>query len=138
LERNCYYAEGTQAASLYGASAPPSEEALEMRFEAMADKLERSEILFEFLAIMRAAPILPLPLRPLQSLLTRGAIDLTPHWVQAILGLTGQGLNELEAAVLGKIVGFADRLVLETSPAVQACRRMRLPPNYLYGRDNAI
>src|SRR5262249_36783353 len=38
LERNCYYAEGTQAASLYGASAPPSEGALEMRFEAMADK----------------------------------------------------------------------------------------------------
>jgi uncharacterized protein (DUF2236 family) len=138
LERNCYYAEGTQAASLYGASAPASEGALEIRFEAMADKLERSEILVEFLAIMRAAPILPLPLRPLQSLLIRGAIDLTPHWVQAILGLTGQGLNDLEAAIVRKIARLADRLVLETSPAVQACRRMRLPPNYLYSRDNAI
>ena len=38
----------------------------------MADRLERSEILFEFLAIMRSAPILPLPLRPMQSLLTLG------------------------------------------------------------------
>ena len=137
-ERDCYYAEGMQAASLYGASAPTSERALELRFEAMADRLERSEILFEFLAIMGAAPLLPLPLRPVQSLLTRAAIDLTPYWVQAIVGLTGQGLNELEAAVVRKIVGFADRLVLETNPAVQACRRMRLPPNYLYGRDNAI
>ena len=136
LERDCYYAEGTQAARLYGASAPTSEGALELRFEAMADKLERSEILLEFLGIMRSAPILPLPLRPVQSLLTRAAIDLTPHWVQAIVGLTGQGLNDLEAAVVRKIVGFADRLVLETNPAVQACRRMRLPPIYLYG--NAI
>jgi uncharacterized protein (DUF2236 family) len=33
LERDRYYAEGTLAASLYGASAPTSEAALEMRFE---------------------------------------------------------------------------------------------------------
>jgi uncharacterized protein (DUF2236 family) len=84
LERDRYYAEGTLAASLYGASAPTSEAALEMRFEAMANQLERSDILFEFLAIMRAAPILPLPLRPVQPLLIRAAIDLTPHWLRAI------------------------------------------------------
>ena len=138
LERDCYYAEGTQAAGLFGASAPTSEIALEMRFEAMADRLERSEILFEFLVIMRAAPILPLPLRPVQSLLTRAAIDLTPRWAQAIVGLTGQGLNDLEAGIVRKIGGFADRLILETNPAVQACRRMRLPPNYLYVRDKAL
>jgi uncharacterized protein (DUF2236 family) len=138
LERDCYYAEGTQAASLYGASAPASEAALELRFKAMADRLERSEILFEFLAIMRAAPILPLPLRPVQSLLTRAAIDLTPHWVQAIVGVKDQGLNDLEAGAVRKIVKFADRLVLETNPAVQACRRMELPPNYLYVHHNAL
>jgi uncharacterized protein (DUF2236 family) len=50
-----------------------------MRFEAMARKLERSDILFEFLAIMRSASILPLPLRPLQPLLVRAAIELTPR-----------------------------------------------------------
>jgi uncharacterized protein (DUF2236 family) len=138
VERDRYYAEGTQAAGLYGASAPTSERALEMRLQSMADRLERSVILFEFLAIMRAAPILPLPLRPVQALLTRAAIDLTPRWAQAIVGLTGQGLNYLEAAVVQKIGGMADRLVLETNPAVQACRRMRLPSNYLYVRDNAL
>ena len=138
LDRDRYYAEGTLAASLYGASAPTSEAALEMRFEAMADRLERSEILFEFLAIMRSAPILPLPLRPMQSLLTRAAVDLTPHWVQAIVGLTDQGLNDIEAGIVQKIGGFADRLVLETNPAVQASRRMRLPANYLYVHNNAL
>ena len=138
LERDCYYAEGALAASLYGASASTSEAALEMRFETMATQLERSDILFEFLAIMRSAPILPLPLRPVQSLLARAAIDLTPHWVLAIVGLRGRGLNDLEAGIVRRIGAFADRLVLENNPAVQACRRMQLPPDYLYVRDGGF
>jgi uncharacterized protein (DUF2236 family) len=138
LERDSYYAEGTLAANLYGASAPTSEAALEMRFEAMADQLERSDILFEFLAIMRSAPILPLPLRPVQPLLTRAAIDLTPRWLRTLVGLTDHGLNVWEAGIVKQIGTFADRLVLETNPAVQACRRMRLSANYLYIDDNAL
>jgi uncharacterized protein (DUF2236 family) len=131
-ERDHFYAEGTLAASLYRARAATSEAALEMRFGAMANQLERSDILFEFLAIMRSAPILPLPLRPLQPLLIRAAIDPTPHWLRTIVGLTDHGLNAWEAGVVRQIGAFADRLVLETNPAVQACRRMRLPANYLY------
>jgi uncharacterized protein (DUF2236 family) len=138
LQRDRYYAEGTLAASLYGASAPTSEAALEMQFEAMSNRLERSAILFEFLAIMRSAPIMPLPLRPVQQLLIRAAVDLTPHWLQTIVGLTEHGLNAWEAGVVRQIGAFADRLVLETNPAVQACRRMRLPANYLYVHDNAL
>jgi hypothetical protein len=33
-------------------------------------------------------------------------------------------------------LAFADRLILETNPAVQASRRMRLPANYLYVHTN--
>lgn len=138
LERDRYYAEGTLAASLYGASAATSEAALEMRFEAMANQLERSDILFEFLAIMRSAPILPLPLRPVQPLLIRAAIDLTPYWLRRIVGLTDHGLDAWEAGVVRQIGALADRLVLETNPAVQACRRMRLSANYLYVHHNAL
>ena len=137
LERDRYYAEGTLAASLYGACAPTSEAALEVRFDAMAKKLERSDILFEFLATMRSAPILPLPLRPLQPMLVRAAIELTPHWLQTIVGLTDHGLNAWEAGVVRQIGAFSDCVVLETNPAVQACRRMRLPANYLYVCDDA-
>src|SRR6516165_5617806 len=82
---------------------------------------------------MRSAPILPL-----QSLLIRAAIDLTPPWLRTIAGLTDHGLNALEAGVVRQIGAFADRLVLETNPAVQACRRMRLPANYLYVHDNVL
>ena len=136
LERDRYYAEGTLAAGLYGASAPTSE-ALQKRFDAMAKQLERSDILFEFLAIMRSAPILPLPLRPVQPLLIRAAADLMPHWVRTLVGLTDHGLNIWEAEVVRQIGAFADRLVLEANPAVQACRRMRLSADYLFVREHA-
>jgi uncharacterized protein (DUF2236 family) len=138
LQRDRYYREGALAAGLYGATAPTSEAALERRFEAMANQLERSDILFEFLAIMRSAPILPLPLRPMQSLLIRAAVDLAPDWLWTNVGLTDHGLNAWEAGVVRQIGAFADRLVLENNPAVQACRRMCLPANYLYVNDNAF
>jgi uncharacterized protein (DUF2236 family) len=138
LQRDQYYAEGTVAASLYGARAPTSEAALKMQFETMSDRLECSDILFEFLTIMRAAPILPLPLKPLQPLLIGAAVDLIPHWLRRLVGLTGHGLNAWEAGVVQQIGAFANRIVVETNPAVQACRRMRLPANYLYVYESKL
>jgi hypothetical protein len=73
----------------------------------------------------------------LRRILVRAAIELTPHWLQTIVGLTDHGLNAWEAGVVRQIGAFADRVVLETNPAVQACRRMRLPANYLYVCDDA-
>ena len=137
-ERDCYYAEGIAAAALYGAtSAPRSEADLEMLFQATAGRLERSEIVFEFLAIMRSTPILPLPLRPFQHLLVRAAIDLTPRRLRTILRLNELGLRAWETAVVRQAAAFVDRIVLETNPAVQACRRMRLPADYLYPHNSA-
>ena len=131
-ERDRYYAEGAPAASLYGAmGAPTSEVELEMLFHAMAGRLERSDIVLEFLTIMRSAPILPLLLRPAQDLLVRAGVDLTPNWVRTILGLNGHGLHPWEAEVIRQAGAFADHLVLASNPAVQACGRMRLPADYL-------
>jgi uncharacterized protein (DUF2236 family) len=138
ISRDRYYAEGELAASLYGASAPTSEKALRVRFEAMSDHLERSDIAFEFLRIMRSAPIMPSPLRPIQSLLLRAAIDLIPRRLQTIVGLTGHGLNAWEAGVVRQIGWFADRLIIQANPAVQACRRMGLPANYLYVHESGL
>ena len=138
-ERDRYYAEGVPAAGLYGAtSAPTSEGELEMLFHATAGRLERSDIVFEFLAIMRSAPILPLLLRPAQYLLVRAAVDLTPRRVRTLLGLNGHGLYAWEAEAVRQAGAFADRLVLESNPAVQACRRMRLPTDYLYVHRSTV
>jgi uncharacterized protein (DUF2236 family) len=135
-ERDCYYAEGISAAALYGATgAPRSEADVERLFQAATNRLERSDIVFEFLAIMRSTPILPMPLRPIQHLLVRAAIDLTPRWLRTILRLNELGLYAWEAEVVRRAGAFVDRLVLESNPAVQACRRMRLPADYLYSNE---
>ena len=94
--------------------------------------------MFEFLAIMRSAPILPLLLRPFQQVLVGAAIDLTPHWMQKVLQLDGHGLHSWEAELVRQTGAFADRLVLESSPAVQACRRMGLPAEYLYVNEIGV
>jgi uncharacterized protein (DUF2236 family) len=132
-ERNRYYAEGVPAARLYGATnVPASELELERLFETTASRLERTDIIFEFLSIIRSAPILPFLLRPVQHLFVRAAVDLVPSWAQRKLGLTGHGLHIWEANVVRQAGAFTDRLVLTSSPAVQACARMRLPADYLY------
>src|SRR5262249_43982297 len=52
-----FYAEGAPAAALYGATgAPRSALEAEALFTRFADKLEASDIVFEFLAIVRQAP----------------------------------------------------------------------------------
>jgi uncharacterized protein (DUF2236 family) len=135
-DRDCFYAEGIAAAALYGATnATRSEADLEMLFQATAGRLERSEIVFEFHAIMRSTPILPLPLRPFQHLMVRAAIDLMPHWLRTILRVNELGLRAWETAVVRQAAAFVDRIVLETNPAVQACRRMGLSADYLYPHD---
>jgi uncharacterized protein (DUF2236 family) len=83
---------------------------------------------------MRSATLLPLPLRSVQHLLIRAAVDLTPRWLQTILGLNGHGLHAWEAEVVRQAGAFADRAILASNPAVQACRRMALPAEYLYVR----
>jgi uncharacterized protein (DUF2236 family) len=131
--RDRYYAEGAEAARLYGATnAPTSEHDLNVIFDAMRGHLEASPIVFEFLDIMRAAPVLPWALRPAQAVLVRAAIELVPADIRAILGLEGHGLRAWERALLRRAGGLADRLVIQSAPAAQACRRLGLPTEYLY------
>jgi uncharacterized protein (DUF2236 family) len=135
--RNRYYAEGAAAARLYGAiGAPTSETELEMLFQQTADRLQRSSIVFEFISIMRSAPVLPLVLRPAQHLLVRAAVELTPRWARTILELDGHGLKPWESELVRQAGALADRVVLASSPAVLACRRMGLPADYLYRAFN--
>jgi hypothetical protein len=66
------------------------------------------------------------------SFLLSCAARLTPRWVRTILGLNGYGFHPWEAEVVRQAGAFANRLVLKSNPAVQACWRMRLPSDYLY------
>jgi uncharacterized protein (DUF2236 family) len=136
--RDRYYAEGLETAALYGADdAPTSEAVLQGYFLSMQPRLERSDVIFEFLDIMRRAPVFPALLRPLQRMLVRAAVELTPPAIRGKLGLDNDGLRLGEAALVSLAGSLADRIVLEASPAVQACRRLGLPADYLYRRTRA-
>jgi len=135
-ERDRYYGEGLDAAALYGATgAPHSEAEIAAFFRGMSPRLTRSDVIFEFLSIMRRAAVFPAPLRPAQRMLVRAAVELTPLAIKRKLGLTHAGLRMGEETLVKLAARFADRLLLEVSPAVQACRRMGLPDDYLYRRE---
>ena len=138
-ERDRYYREGETARVLYGViDAPRSEAALQAYFMTMRPRLKPSPIIFEFLQIMRTASILPPLLQPVQPLLVRAAVSLTPPWAREILGLVErQGMRAWEGAIVRQGGALADRIVLKSSPAVQACLRLGLPAAYLYRKSGA-
>lgn len=132
-ERDCYYGEGEEAAALYGATGAPQNEAeLNALLHAMEPRLNRSLVISEFLDIMRRAPVLPAPLRPVQRLLVRAAIELTPPTIRRKLGLEHAGLRFGERALVKLAGRLSDRVVIDASPAVQACKRLGLPSDYLF------
>lgn len=129
-----YYAEGEASAKLYGATgAPKSLAELNAQFEAMRPRLERSETISEFLGIMRRTPALPGP-RWVQHMLIRAAIEILPDWARETLGLRDQRLKPWERSLVKALARFSDRIVVESSPASAACRRLGLPSDYLHRR----
>lgn len=135
-QRDLFYAEGEPAARLYGAvGAPTSVAELEELFQAMRPKLEYSEIVFEFLDILHATPIFPRPLRGIQSMLIRAAAELTPAWAREILGLGARhGLKPWEHHIVRGLAKASDRLLLDSSPPAEACKRLGLSSKYLLQR----
>jgi uncharacterized protein (DUF2236 family) len=126
-QRDTFYAENQASARLYGVAAPPgTERELQALFERMRPLLEPSPIVLEFLAIMRAMPLLPGPLRPLQGLLLRAAVQALPDDVRERLGLAGTPwrLAPWQWRLVRALGRAADHLSLPTLPAQLARRRL--------------
>lgn len=135
-----FYQEAAPTAQLYGAlGAPACVAQMEAMFAAMHGRLEASAIVHEFLAIMHATPILPTALRPIQGLLIRAAVQITPPQVRERLGLAApsQGLNALQQRCVRAAGRTSERLLIRDGPAAQACRRLGLPEDYLYRAGRA-
>ncbi len=134
-DQNRYYREGQTAAALYGANdAPASLEDQHELFAAMKPLFERSDIIFEFLSIMKKAPAFPQPAQLAQHSLVRAAVDIIPGDIRGVLGLgRSYGLRPLERRVVRRMARRADRLILRSGPAAQSCLRLGLPDDFLYG-----
>ncbi len=129
-----FYREGAPVSRLYGAiGAPRSIAEMQALFESARSQLAPSPIIFEFLRIMRETAAFPRPLRWLQPILLRAAVELIPGWLRERLGLSEfYGLREHERWLAKSAGACADRIVLAASPAVQSCLRLGLPMTYLY------
>ena len=128
-ERDAFYAENQGPARLYGVEAPPaSEREVERLFEQMRPLLEPSGIVREFLAIMQRVPLLPAPLRGLQSLLIAAAVQNLPDDVRRHLGLDGMEwqVGRWQWTLLRTLGRLADRLTLPGLPAILAARRLAM------------
>lgn len=121
-ERDAFYAEGAPVAALWGAaSAPRSAAELNALFQRTRPRLERSDTVTEFLAILERAPLLPPILKPLQRLAIAGAIDILPDEVRDLLGLE----RRFGAGAL-KLIGAASLLLnFPDAPPERARRRVR-------------
>ena len=134
-DRDRFYAEAGPAARLYGAlGAPASEAAWEAQLAAMLPRLERSEIVLEFLNLMREVRVAG-PLSRLQHPLIRAAVALLPPEAREVLGLGRAWLPKpLELPVIRAAARLADRTPIPGAPPWAASVRLGLPGGWLYGR----
>jgi uncharacterized protein (DUF2236 family) len=131
-ERDRFYAESRASAFAYGVGAPPgSESEVDALFDRMQPQLEASDIVREFLAIMDAMKLLPAPLRPLQALLVRAAVQCLPAWTRERLGLpdAAWAVSRWQWALLRVAGRAADHLSLPALPAMLARRRLAAAPD---------
>ncbi|MDB5917392.1 MAG: histidine kinase [Massilia sp.] len=127
-EKDVSFAEAAPSALLYGATGSPhSWAAWEAMLAMTAPGLEGSDILADFLRIIAGAPILPAPMRWLQRLLVRAAVEITPAPVRSLPQLRGHGLRFGEAALVRALARMAALLPLGNTPSVQAARRLAAP-----------
>ncbi len=133
-QRDAFYLEGNAAARLYGAAgAPASEAQMDALFAVTGPKLTPSPVIFDFLRILRQAAVFPLPLRPVQRLLIRAAVDILPAWFRDRVGLgIRSGLRSWERPLVRQIGVAADRIRIDSSPAAEASLRLGLPRDYLW------
>jgi len=127
-ERDRYYEEGAPISRLYGAEAAPvSEKELTELFTRTLPRLEPSEILSEFLGILEALPLLPRPLRSMNKAIISASVGLLPPDIRTKLGLQKRLPTPTATKLLRFVARQAEGLELDSSPVVQARRRVTGP-----------
>lgn len=127
-EKDAAFAEAAPSAGLYGATgAPRSWAAWEALLAATAPGLEGSPILADFIRIIGDATILPLPMRWLQRLLVRAAVEMTPEPARSMPQLRHRGLRMGEATLVRTLARAAALLPLHGTPPGDAACRIGLP-----------
>lgn len=126
-EKDQAFAEGQASASLYGAHGLPNTwQQWEQLLAHTSSTLEGHAILAEFIDIMCHSPILPGPLRPLQLLLVKAAVHITPSPVREMPPLQALALRPWQLRLVRTLAWLAERWPLPMLPPAQARQRMQM------------
>ncbi len=126
-KRDRFYVDNQPGARLYGVQSPPaSQRDLDALFERMHPQLEASEIVLEFLAIVGRMRLLPAPVRGVQLLLIRAAVQNLPPRIRKHLGLEDAKwrVARWQWAIVRMLGRAADHLTFSELPSVLARRRI--------------
>jgi uncharacterized protein (DUF2236 family) len=125
-ERDRFFAEGAPAARLYGATGAPKSVAEWQSFYMLTrPRFERSDIIFEFLSLMRETALLPGPAALLQPMFLKAAASILPGEAAAAIGLGPRDLLSGTEARLVRLAGaMAERADLPSHPRRRAERRL--------------
>ena len=139
-DRDRLCAEAIPSAHAYGVIDPPTDFAnLLESLNRLDDRLSPSPILDDFFSIITKVPLLPSPLKPLQRMLVRAAIEMVPPLYRERTELGAErGLRSWELPIVQWVGGIADELPLLSLPPAQSCLRLGLDPNYLYRQRDKV
>ena len=128
------FAEAEPAARLYGVQgAPRSVGEWQAMLSDVMPTLEPSATIFEFLDIMKDAPIAA-GLRPLQRLLVAAAVEILPQEVRVRLRLEDHGLGRVKSQLVAGIGRVANIVPIREAPPAKASARIGRSPTFLYVR----
>jgi uncharacterized protein (DUF2236 family) len=133
-EKRRYYAESTTVATLYGVTRTPTSDADFMAMmRALSDRFEPHPIVTEFLDIIEKGAGLPGAPKPLRRAIARASVSILPPLVREKLQLGPHyDLSGVERISLRALGAVGERVPAPGSPACQACKRLGLPPDFLY------
>ncbi|NHB58379.1 DUF2236 domain-containing protein [Acinetobacter sp. 194] len=127
IEKDLAFIEGQTAAQLYGAKdLPYSWKEWEELYAQTQPRLMDSKILAEFVHIMQTADILPRPLKWLQILMVKAAIEIAPEYVKTMPSLKHLRLSFKQRFFLKLLAKLGHWFPLPQLPPSQAKKRMNV------------
>lgn len=99
--------------------------------------VEAHPVLNSLMDLTRSAPIFLPHFRWLQSVFLRAAVDIIPSNIKNKIGLSEEfGMNAVQRKFVKQIGKFSDQVFVPNHPAIQSCRRLGLPEDYLFRNPN--
>lgn len=125
-EKGQAFLEAQETGALYGCTAvPKSWQEWETLLNNTVTTLEGSDIVAEFVEVMATADILPPPLKPLQKIMIKAAVEISHPRIKALPQLQGYRLNLAEKVLLKTVANAMKRFPLKGLPPEQARKRLR-------------